>query len=592
MTLQKETIPNFYPISILMIDVDTISDQQNIPSLGKTVFFRFMTGPGDIAISAEDGEMKFDITPLGHPARKTLTVTNHEGFSLRLIPEITGVGASRFTIIPSIAELPPGESFTFEIQAAARSLEETEVSMLRFIGANPNQIVYLISRLSETAGLVMAESKVDMGEVLPGHESTRRIRIANAGTSMIQVQIRIQPSVVFRLVSPSRDSFLLSGLTEEDVEIAYAPLGPEESHQGTLTVQDENGSQKFTVDLVGTCVPPKKTSPDSASGGNMAKQPIEQREPSKECSPSLNTTTSTLTEHFVEWHVYPRIVNFKYLNRPAYLCLSNTSDRDLCFSLTVPSGLIWTNNHQHLEELKVPARSFAQLKFLAKEPLSTDKPSSIVMTLGQQSRHVPVMLSSKGTRSKYHHSTFHSNCGTWSSSTHYYSSVSIGDGSFHKSSPDHELRVYPTHLHFRDSLVRRTTTDYLTIENLTDKVQRWRCIPIAPAYVKQRPSTPSSPTTAIPTKMKTSSGELIRKVEREVFVLESRNGILAPRSAIRIPVLYTPYISGTYLQFFQIQMNNDQVFRLEISGKATTINDRMNRRVRVAQPRSRQTDHD
>jgi hypothetical protein len=566
-----------------------VGDQRNAPSLGKTVFFRFMTGPGDITISAVDDEVKFDIAPLGPPTRRTLTVTNHEGFPLRLVPEITGVGANGFTIIPSIAELPPGESFTFEIQAAARPLEETEVSMLRFVGANPNQIVYLISKPGETAGLVMAESEIDMGEVLLGHESTRRIRIANAGSGMIRVHISIQPSATFRLVSPSSDSFLLPGLSEEDIEVVYAPLGPEGSiHQGTLTVQDENGTQKFTVDLVGTCISSKKTSSDSAPDKDMAK-PIERRESSTGCPLSLDTTTSMLTENFVEWHTYPRIVSIKYLNRPAYLCLSNTSDRDLCFSLTVPPGLIWTNNYHH-EELRVPARSFAQLKFLAKDPLPTDKPISIVMTLGQQSRHVPVMLSSKGIQSKYRHSTFHSNCGTWLSSMHYSSSTSIGDGPFHKSL-DHETSIHPTHLHFRDSLVRRTATDYLTIENLTDKVQRWRCVPIASAYVKQQ-SSPSGPlTTIIPTKMKTSSGELIRKVEKEVFVLESRNGILAPRSAIRIPVLYTPYISGTYLQFFQIQMN-DQVFRLEISGKATTISDRMNRRVRVAQPRPRQTGHD
>jgi hypothetical protein len=128
-------------------------------------------------------------------------------------------------------------------------------------------------------------------------------------------------------------------------------------------------------------------------------------------------------------------------------------------------------------------------------------------------------------------------------------------------------------------LVRHTVTDYLTIENRSEKIQRWRCIPIAPAYVNQ--SIMSS------TLVATQPTKLIKRVERDIFTLGSRSGVLAPRSAIRIPVIYLPHVSGTYLQFFQLQ-TNDQMIRLEISGKAITSSEHMTRRVRVAQPTFRQ----
>jgi hypothetical protein len=305
-------------------------------------------------------------------------------------------------------------------------------------------------------------------------------------------------------------------------------------------------------------------------------------------APTDDISNSGLTSRFVEWYVYPRTMQFRHLDRPAYLSLSNTSDRDLAFSLTVPSSLIWAND-QRDEPMKVPARSFAQFKFLAKESTANDRPIAIIMTIDQKSRRVPVVVSAKITRSKYRHS-YHSSCGIWPS-TH---GATFTDEDRLADTPLQEVCVYPSHLHFRDSFIRHTATDYVTIENRSEKVQRWRCVPIAPAYVKQSLSAIASSgrslmaATAGKSRTMVNGESTIRKVERDVFLLESRSGILAPRSAIRIPVMYTPHVSGTYLQFFQIQTSNHQTMRLEISGKATTVGDRMNCRVRVAQPRFRQ----
>lgn len=517
-----------------------------------------MTGPGDIAISANLNELVFDVMSQGNPTQRTLVVTNQEGFSLRLIPEITGT-VDAFTIVPPIANVLPGESFKFEITTLARPLKTIEWSVLRFIGANPNQAVYLISRPSETTGLVVAETKIVMGDVALGESVTKVIRIANVGNETVEVETHIHPKGAFRQIHPSTESFKLPGLSEEDFEIAFFPFRKGEI-LGTLSICDEQrgerAQQQFSIDLIGQGI--IATSSISDMGGLMEK--------GRDHTPST-IDDSNFSSNVAEWYIYPRTLDFTYMNKPAYLSVSNTGDRNLCFSITVPYNLLWVNSD---DESMVLSRSFAKLKFLAKESTLPDKPTTLLITINGQSRHITVTVSPKTMQSKYHHHNYSPS--TWQSWQH-----SIEEDTF-LNYLARDVCIYPIHLHFRDSLIRHTIIDYLTIENRSEKIQRWRCVPIAPAYVKQ-PTTSSSAIVY---------GETIKKVEKDVFTLGSRSGVLAPRSAIRIPVIYAPYVSGTYLQFFQLQ-TNDQIDRLEISGKASTSSDLMNRRVRIAQPHFRQS---
>jgi hypothetical protein len=226
-----------------------VSDDPSQPSV--TVPF---TGISSYAsgISVSPTSIGFGDVPVGSSKTVTLVIKNTGTTDINIqniyssIPEVT--------VNPTSGSLRSGESLivTVTFTPTARGNYYGELVIVSDDSSQPSVTIPLAGISSYANGIDVSPNSINFGTVSVGQSATNYVRVANNGTSDLNVSVSVTSGTPFTV---SKNSFTLKPGQYETLTVTFAPT-EKGSFSGVLAIiSDDKNTPKVTVNLFGETPP-------------------------------------------------------------------------------------------------------------------------------------------------------------------------------------------------------------------------------------------------------------------------------------------------------------------------------------------------
>ena len=158
------------------------------------------------------------------------------------IPEVT--------VNPISAPLKKGESLTVTatFTPTARGSYYGELTIVSDDSSQLSVTIPLVGFSSYANGIDVSPNSINFGTVSVGQSATNYVRVANNGTSDLNVSVSVTAGTPFTV---SKDSFTLKSGQYETLTVTFAPT-EKGSFSGALAIiSDDKNTPKVTVNLLG-----------------------------------------------------------------------------------------------------------------------------------------------------------------------------------------------------------------------------------------------------------------------------------------------------------------------------------------------------
>ena len=213
--------------------------------------------------------ISFGDIPIGSSKTVTLTITNTGASVIKIqniyssIPEVT--------TNPSTGNLAAGGSLVVAVTftPTARGNYSGELVIVSDDSSKPSVTVPFTGTSSYATGIDVSPTSINFGSVSVGQSATNYVRVANNGTSDLNVSVFVTAGTPFT-VSPS--SFTLRPGQFQTLIVTFAPTEKGSFSSALTIISDDKNTPKVVVSLIGDTGPefPLYYSPSILNFGKLA----------------------------------------------------------------------------------------------------------------------------------------------------------------------------------------------------------------------------------------------------------------------------------------------------------------------------------
>jgi hypothetical protein len=257
----KPTARGNYSGELVIVSDDPSQPSVTVPFTGTSSYA--------IGINVSPTSINFGDVSVGSSKTVTLTITNTGASVIKIqniyssIPEVT--------TNPSTGNLTAGGSLVVAVtfKPTARGNYSGELVIVSDDSSKPSVTVPFTGTSSYATGIDVSPTSINFGSVSVGQSATNYVRVANNGTSDLNVSVFVTAGTPFT-VSPS--SFTLRPGQFQTLIVTFAPTEKGSFSSALTIISDDKNTPKVVVSLIGDTGPefPLYYSPSILNFGKLA----------------------------------------------------------------------------------------------------------------------------------------------------------------------------------------------------------------------------------------------------------------------------------------------------------------------------------